>query len=101
MIAGISIPPHVLEAAEKLLLGVLNSTPTTMRKKDLYETALRVANKTKPVPDLAKAATVHEALDEAVANLVASGKVISPKTNHFIARRHLPKIRSIDADWQW
>ncbi len=101
MIAGISIPSLVLEEAEKLLLGVLTATPVAMRKKDLYETALRVANKTRPVNDLVKAATVHEALDEAVANLVALGKVLSPRANYFISRRHLPKIRSIDADWQW
>jgi hypothetical protein len=76
--------------ARQYVLSTMNSLPYPMSMGEIKEAVLRVSTLPQ-CPSLVEH-TVHDLLGE--------GKIISVDSR-YLSRRHVPRFRAIDADWQW
>lgn len=85
-----------------LVLSILNTLPQSMTMGEIKSAVARVNTRLDHV-NVTSTGDFNDPqlVEKAVLSLIASGRVCSPDGCRYIAKRHCPKFRLLDADWQW
>jgi len=92
-----------IDKAKGYIISMLNSLPQALTMGEIKASVARAnsravldkSKKGKPPANYDTSLT-----EKAVEMLLADGKVVF-LDNRYISRRHVPRFRTLDADWQW
>lgn len=96
------MPTEIEDKTKVYVLSTLNSLPYALSMGEIKEVVARVSKATGTVygnyaPHL---------IEQVVHDLVMEGKIVVRDHDiggwrEYIARRHIPRFRTLDCDWQW
>lgn len=94
------MPLQAEDIAKSFVVCTLDAISQPMSLDHIKQSIGRLANE-KRLDGVKLLACSAENVEEAVRVLAYDGKIVQVEYDRFTSRKHCPRFRTLDADWQW